>query len=179
MGKAACRGQGARRLQPRGQGSEAMLRAEETGRTSAATSANPRLEHIWGKWEKERRRRRVGGCGFALAAQGITWGCPIRSAKPALRMGWQCPIHPRGFLDSGCAGWCPMCTKSPHTVERDFPFSPLPPHHPALPTPRHLYHESYTAGVPVEDSQGKAWWVLPPSCAAPSREQRCFATHLL
>lgn len=151
VGKAACRGQGARRLQPRGQGSEAMLRAEETGRTSAATSANPRLEHIRGKWEKERRRRRVGGCGFALAAQGITWGCPIHSAKPALRMGWQCPIHPRGFLDSGCAGWCPMCTKSPHTVERDFPFSPLPPHHPALPTPplpRELHCRSPGGGQP-------------------------------
>lgn len=153
MGKAACRGQGAQRLQPCGQVLEAMLRAEETGLREDLGShfCKPQAGAHPGKAGKGEETEEGGWLWLCPHCPRDHLGLPIRSAKPALRMGWQCPIHPRGFLDSGCAGWCPMCTKSPHTVERDFPFSPLPPHHPALPTPplpRELHCRSPGGGQP-------------------------------
>lgn len=127
-----CRGQGALRLQPCGMA--VHKRAEEQWlRQDLASYCKTKAGACLGQEGKGEKVEEIGGCGFALAAQGSSQaGCPF--SKPTTGKAWQCP-HWSSWFPGQWLCWLPPCTQSPQTAKRDLPRPPMPPHHPALPTP--------------------------------------------
>lgn len=113
VGKAACRGQGARRLQPRGQGSEAMLRAEETGLR----------EDLGSHFCKPQAGAHPGkvGKGEETEEGGWLWLCPRR---PRDHLGLPHPFSkassPKGLAVPHPSSWFPgqwLCWLVPHVYK--------------------------------------------------------------